>query len=149
MRRKREEMGNMKEEQKAYFEKGMRTYGMNSKKRMKECIAYLAEELEKEKENCDRLLKAGEGLYKVIEEKEKEIYELRDSLERQMKEYGLAIAGEKGTCKVCGKRLTPDCPRAYEQKGNGKYVMAERLRNDQGYCEQFQRGRTGNGQAEV
>lgn len=139
----------MKEEQKAYFEKGMRTYGMNSKKMMKKCIAYLAEELEKKKANCDRLLKAGEGLCKVIEEKEKEIYELKDSLEQQMKEYGLAIAGEKGTCEVCAKRLTPDCPRCYEKEENRKYVMAERLGNDQGYCEQFRRGRTGNGQAEV
>ena len=139
----------MKEEQKAYFERGMQAYGMSGKKMMKKCIAYLAEELEKEKANCDRLLKAGEGFRKAIEEKEKEIYELRDSLERQMKEYGLVLAGEKGTCQVCGKRLTPDCPRAYEKKENGKYVMAERLRNDQGYCEQFKRGMTGNGQAEV
>lgn len=147
----------MKEEQKAYFEKGMRTYGMNSKKMMKKCIAYLAEELEKEKANCDLLQIKSEELCKEIEEKEKEIYELKDSLERQMKEYGLAIARkkgrqEKGTCKVCGLRLTPDCPRCYEQKGNGKFEMdmlKEHLGNDQGYCEQFRRGRTGNGQAEV
>ena len=139
----------MKEEQKAYFERGMLAYGMNSKKMMKKCIAYLAEELEKEKANCDRLLKAGEATDKAIVERDKELYELRNSLERQMKEYGRAIAGEKGTCEVCGKRLTPDCPRCYEKVDNGKYVMAERLRNDQGYCEQFRRGVTGNGQAEV
>lgn len=139
----------MKEEQKAYFEKGMRTYGMSSKKMMKKCIAYLAEELEKEKANCDLLLIKIEELCKAIEEKEKEIYELKDSLEQQMKEYGRVLAGEKGTCEVCGKRLTPDCPRAYEQKEKEKYVMAERLRNDQGYCDQFKRGITGNGQAEV